>query len=115
MIYISDLNWCPSADDGKSRAMLLQLLLKRIDQYASSSEECERERAVRTALALLHHFRALCTPGSCILGCNGSCMHLRLTSETGQSGVAGKYSCFSILELYHFSISLVVLRFIVTA
>lgn len=75
--------------------MPLQLLLKRLDQYAFSSEECERERAVRTVLALLHHFRALCTPGSCTLGCNGSCIHLRSTSDTGQSVVAGECYMFT--------------------
>jgi hypothetical protein len=67
----------------------LQLLLKRLDQYTSSSIECERERAVRTVLALLRHYLALCTPGSCSLGCSGSCMHLRSTSDTGQSSTAG--------------------------
>ncbi|XP_024360918.1 protein SHOOT GRAVITROPISM 6 isoform X4 [Physcomitrium patens] len=77
-----------SGDDGKSRAMQLQFLLKRLDEFASSSMEYERERAVRTVLALLQYYRALCFPGSCYVGCTGSYMHLRSSSDTDQSGGA---------------------------
>lgn len=87
-----DLYWCSSGDDGKSRALQLQLLLKRLDPFASSSVDCVRERAVRTVLALLREFLALCTPGRCSLGCSGSCTHLRSTSDAGQSGTAGNFS-----------------------
>ncbi|KAG0600149.1 hypothetical protein M758_11G010900 [Ceratodon purpureus] len=77
-----------SGDDGKGRTIQLQLLLKRLDQYASSSIECERKRAVRAVLALLRRYLALCTPGSCSLCCSGSCMHLRSTSDNSQSGTS---------------------------
>lgn len=78
-----------SGDDGKSRAMQLQLLLKRLDEYAFSSIQYERERAVYAVLALLHHFRALYIPGSCNLKCSGSCIDLGLISVTGHVGLAG--------------------------
>lgn len=78
-----------SGDDGRSRAMQLQLLLKRLDEYAFSSEQCERERAVHAVLALLHHFRALYIPGSCKLNCSGGCIDLGSISVTGHIGLAG--------------------------
>ena len=90
--------WCGSGEDGKSRADQLQHLLKNLDQYVSSPVEYQRQRACHTVVALLKQFQALCTTGSCPFNCIGNCMHLRSTTERGQSSSAGtsEYTMFSL-------------------
>lgn len=70
-----------SGEDGKSRADQLQYLLKSLDQYVSSSVGYQRSRACSAVLDLLSEFRALCATGTCALGCNGPCMHLRSSTN----------------------------------
>uniref|UniRef100_A0A7N0TTV8 SGR6 n=2 Tax=Kalanchoe fedtschenkoi TaxID=63787 RepID=A0A7N0TTV8_KALFE len=64
-----------SGEDGRSRAELLLYILRQIDQYVSSTAECQRKRGCFAALQLLLKFRALCANGHCSLGCLGSCLH----------------------------------------
>lgn len=81
--------WYGSGEDGKSRADQLQHLLKNLDRYVSSPVEYQRQRACHAVVALLKQFQAFCTSGNCPFNCIGDCMHLRSTTERGQSSSAG--------------------------
>ncbi|KAH7352920.1 hypothetical protein KP509_19G069800 [Ceratopteris richardii] len=84
-----------SGEDGRSKAVQLQFLLRSLDQYVSSSVASQRSRACSAVLNLLSEFRGLCTTGSCALGCVGPCMHLRSSTTRAQKG--GMESTLSFL------------------
>lgn len=100
--YWGQVLWNGSGEDGKSRADQLQHLLKNLDQYMSSPAEYERQRACHTVVALLKQFQALCTSGICPFNCTGNCMHLRSTTERGQSSSTGdiqRFLCATFEEI----------------
>lgn len=85
-----------SGEDGKSKADQLQFLLRSLDQYVSSSSAHQRSRACSAVLNLLSEFRGLCATGSCALGCNEPCMHLRSSTNRLQRGT-GPESAVALL------------------
>ncbi|KAL9236431.1 hypothetical protein vseg_011104 [Gypsophila vaccaria] len=66
-----------SGEDGKSRAEQLLHILKQTDLYVSSPVDHQRRRACQAVHEMLVKFRMLCTSGYCMLGCHGSCAHIK--------------------------------------
>ncbi|MED6125911.1 Protein SHOOT GRAVITROPISM 6, partial [Stylosanthes scabra] len=64
-----------SGEDGRSRAELLLLMLRQIDQFVSSPVEYQRKRGCLAVHEMLLKFRMICVSGHCALGCQGSCAH----------------------------------------
>ncbi|RYR03645.1 hypothetical protein Ahy_B06g082747 isoform B [Arachis hypogaea] len=64
-----------SGEDGRSRAELLLLMLRQIDQFVSSPIEYQRKRGCLAVHEMLLKFRMICVSGHCALGCQGSCAH----------------------------------------
>ncbi|GAU20349.1 hypothetical protein TSUD_338310 [Trifolium subterraneum] len=64
-------------EDGRSRAELLMLILRQIDQFISSPVEYQRKRGCLAVHEMLLKFRMVCVSGYCALGCHGSCAHTK--------------------------------------
>ncbi|KAM3325089.1 protein SHOOT GRAVITROPISM 6 isoform X1 [Capsicum chacoense] len=64
-----------SGEDGRSRAEQLLHIMRKVDQYVSSSLDYQRKRGCLAANELLLKFRMICTSGYCALGCRGTCTH----------------------------------------
>ncbi|RDX96367.1 Protein SHOOT GRAVITROPISM 6, partial [Mucuna pruriens] len=62
-------------EDGRSRAELLMLILRQIDQFVCSPVEYQRKRGCLAVHEMLLKFRMICVSGYCALGCPGSCAH----------------------------------------
>ncbi|CAJ2632513.1 unnamed protein product [Trifolium pratense] len=69
-------------EDGRSRAELLMLILRQIDQFISSPVEYQRKRGCLAVHELLLKFRMVCVSGYCALGCHGSCAHTKQIDHT---------------------------------
>ncbi|KDP29202.1 hypothetical protein JCGZ_16591 [Jatropha curcas] len=83
-----------SGEDGRSRAEQLLHILRQIDQYVSSSVECQRRRGCLAAHEMLLKFRMLCVSGYCALGCHGSCTHSKQIDRTLHGNFANLPSAF---------------------
>ncbi|XP_061352593.1 protein SHOOT GRAVITROPISM 6 isoform X2 [Gastrolobium bilobum] len=71
-----------SGEDGRSRAELLLLILRQIDQFVSSSLEYQRKRGCLAVHEMLLKFQMVCVRGHCALGCRGSCAHNKKIDRT---------------------------------
>jgi hypothetical protein len=71
-----------SGEDGRSRAELLMLILRQIDQFISSPVEYQRKRGCLAVHELLIKFRMVCVSGYCALGCHGNCVHTKQIDRT---------------------------------
>lgn len=69
-------------EDGRSRAELLMLILRQIDQFISSPVEYQRKRGCLAVHELLLKFRMVCVSGYCALGCHGNCVHTKQIDRT---------------------------------
>lgn len=87
IMILSFLNWCfccfliISGEDGRSRAEQLLHILRKVDQYVSSSLDYQRKRGCLAAHELLLKFRMICISGYCALGCRGTCTHREKTDR----------------------------------
>ncbi|PPS15065.1 hypothetical protein GOBAR_AA05489 [Gossypium barbadense] len=71
-----------SGEDGRSRAEQLLHILRKIDQYVSSSVDYQRRRGCLAVYEMLDKFRVLCICGYCPLGCHGGCTHGKQIDRT---------------------------------
>ncbi|XP_022634964.1 protein SHOOT GRAVITROPISM 6 isoform X6 [Vigna radiata var. radiata] len=69
-------------EDGRSRAELLMLILRQIDQFVCSPIEYQRKRGCLAVHEMLLKFRMICVSGYCALGCHGSCAHNKQIDRT---------------------------------
>ncbi|XP_020212119.1 protein SHOOT GRAVITROPISM 6 isoform X1 [Cajanus cajan] len=69
-------------EDGRSRAELLMLILRQIDQFVCSPVEYQRKRGCLAVHEMLLKFRMICVSGYCALGCHGSCTHNKQIDHT---------------------------------
>ncbi|XP_050910531.1 protein SHOOT GRAVITROPISM 6 isoform X7 [Lathyrus oleraceus] len=69
-------------EDGRSRAELLMLILRQIDQFVSSPVEYQRRRGCLAVHEMLLKFRMVCVSGYCALGCHGNCAHTKQVDRT---------------------------------
>ncbi|KHN02293.1 HEAT repeat-containing protein 7A like [Glycine soja] len=69
-------------EDGRSRAELLMLILRQIDQFVCSPVEYQRKRGCLAVHEMLLKFRMICVSGYCALGCRGSCAHNKQMDRT---------------------------------
>lgn len=56
-------------------------ILRKVDQYVSSSLDYQRKRGCLAAHELLFKFRMICISGYCALGCRGTCTHREKTDR----------------------------------
>ncbi|XP_073221884.1 protein SHOOT GRAVITROPISM 6-like isoform X3 [Cicer arietinum] len=64
-------------EDGRSRAELLMLTVRQIDQFVSSPVEYQRKRGCLAVHEMLLKFQMVCVSGYCALGCHGNCSHTK--------------------------------------
>ncbi|OMO81848.1 Armadillo-like helical [Corchorus capsularis] len=83
-----------SGEDGRSRAEQLLHILRKIDQYVSSSVEYQRRRGCLAVYEMLAKFRMLCVSGYCALGCRGSCTHSKQIDRTLHGNFSNLPSAF---------------------
>ncbi|XP_019425603.1 PREDICTED: protein SHOOT GRAVITROPISM 6 isoform X3 [Lupinus angustifolius] len=71
-----------SGEDGRSRAELLLVILRQIDQFVSSPVEYQRKRGCHAVHEMLLKFRLVCVSGYCGLGSQGSRLHNKQIDRT---------------------------------
>jgi len=71
-----------SGEDGRSRAELLMLILRQIDQFVFSPVEYQRKRGCLAVHEMLLKFRMVCVSGYCALGSHGNSAHTKQIDRT---------------------------------
>lgn len=92
-----------SGEDGRSRAELLMVILRQIDQFVCSPVEYQRKRGCLAVHEMLLKFRMLCVSGYCALGCHGSCAHNKQIDRT-LFGNFSKLPCKYVVPLDTFEL-----------
>ncbi|CAN4121476.1 unnamed protein product [Withania somnifera] len=85
-----------SGEDGRSRAEQLLYILRKVDQYVSSSLDYQRKRGCLAAHELLFKFRMICISGFCALGCRGTCAHREKTDRARHPTLSNLPSAFAL-------------------
>ncbi|KAJ8532794.1 hypothetical protein K7X08_015683 [Anisodus acutangulus] len=85
-----------SGEDGRSRAEQLLHILRKVDQYVSSSLDYQRKRGSLAAHELLFKFRMICISGYCALGCRGTCTHREKTDRSLHHTLSNLPSAFAL-------------------
>ncbi|XP_025888815.1 protein SHOOT GRAVITROPISM 6 isoform X2 [Solanum lycopersicum] len=85
-----------SGEDGRSRAEQLLQILRKVDQYVSSSLDYQRKRGCLAAHELLFKFRMICISGYCALGCRGTCTHREKTDRAMHHTLSNLPSAFAL-------------------
>ncbi|KAK4730875.1 hypothetical protein R3W88_023863 [Solanum pinnatisectum] len=85
-----------SGEDGRSRAEQLLQILRKVDQYVSSSLDYQRKRGCLAAHELLFKFRMICISGYCALGCRGTCTHREKTDRALHHTLSNLPSAFAL-------------------
>ncbi|XP_049406578.1 protein SHOOT GRAVITROPISM 6 isoform X1 [Solanum stenotomum] len=85
-----------SGEDGRSRAEQLLQILRKVDQYVSSSLDYQRKRGCLAAHELVFKFRMICISGYCALGCRGTCTHREKTDRALHHTLSNLPSAFAL-------------------